>query len=33
VRVVLSARPSLGIVEATVDTPLLADVTQRIETP
>ena len=33
VRAVLSARPSLGIVEATVDTPLLADVTHRIETP
>ena len=31
VRAVLSARPSLGIVEATVDTPLLADVTYRIE--
>jgi ABC-type transport system involved in cytochrome bd biosynthesis fused ATPase/permease subunit len=31
VRAVLSARPSLGVVEATVDTPLLADVTYRIE--
>jgi ABC-type transport system involved in cytochrome bd biosynthesis fused ATPase/permease subunit len=31
VRAVLRAHPSLGIVEATVDTPLLSDVTYRIE--
>jgi ABC-type transport system involved in cytochrome bd biosynthesis fused ATPase/permease subunit len=31
VRAVLHARPALGIVEATVDTPLLSDVTYRID--
>jgi ABC-type transport system involved in cytochrome bd biosynthesis fused ATPase/permease subunit len=31
VRAVLRAQPSLGVVEATVDTPLLDDVTYRIE--
>lgn len=31
VRGVLDAHPTLGVVEATVDTPLLVDVTQRIE--
>jgi hypothetical protein len=31
VRAVLRERPSLGVVEATVDTPLLSDVTYRVE--